>query len=98
MIDAPSLRWGAGRLHGEEHRRDIGPDNGFKGLECGGSDRRIAGDAGIGEQDVELAEFFDRALDRLFGRRDIGGVGDQRERVRSQFLRRGLERRLISPG
>ena len=48
----------------------------FECLERGAADRRGAGDAGIGEHDVELAEFFDRPLDRLLGRRDIGGVGD----------------------
>jgi len=74
-------------LHGEENRRDVGPDDVLKCLKRGGSDRRIAGDAGIGEQNIELAEFFDRAPDRLLGRRDIGGVGDQRQRVRAQFFR-----------
>ena len=48
------------RLHGEEHRGDVGPEHQFKRCERGAPDRRIAGNAGIGEHDVELAEFRDR--------------------------------------
>src|SRR6202008_2072223 len=51
-----------------------------------------------GEYDVELAEFFHRLLDRLFGRRDVGGVGDQRQRVGPEFVRRGLQRRPVPSG
>ena len=63
-----------------------------------GTKRRASGDAGIGEYDVELAELFGRLFDRRFRRRDVGGVGDDRERVRPQFLRGRFQRRLIASG
>ncbi len=44
---------------------------------------------GIGEHDVELAEFFAALLDRGIGRRDVGGISDERERIGTEFLRRG---------
>ena len=62
------------------------------------AERRAAGNAGIGKHDVELAEFFDRLLDRSFGRGDVGGVGGDRERVRPELLRGGLQRLLVAPG
>ena len=68
----------------------------FEGAQRGAADRRVAGDAGIGEHDVELAEGLDRLRHRVFGRRDIGGVGDHGERIRPEFLRGRLQRRLVA--
>ena len=85
-------------MHGEEHRGDVGADDRFKCGERGPADRRVAGNAGIGKDNVELAELFNRLLDCLFGRRDIGRVGHDRQRIRPQLFRSRLERRLISPG
>ena len=84
-------------LHGEEHAGEVGADDLLKRLERGGAKRRAARDAGIGEQDVVLAEFFGPLPDRGFGGGDVGGVGHDRERVRTQLLRGRIERRLISP-
>ena len=47
--------------------------------------RRAAGDAGVGEQDIVLAELFGPLPDRGFGRSDVCGVGHDRKRVRTQF-------------
>ena len=85
------------RLHREEHAGEVGPDDLLEHLERRAAERRAAGDAGIGEHDVELAEFFDALLDRRFGRGDVGGVGHDRERVRPKLLRRRLQRLLLRP-
>ena len=42
-----------------------------------------AGDTGIGEHDVELAELPGSLRDRGLGRRCVGGIGDDRKCVRS---------------
>ena len=65
-------------LHGEEHAGEIGADDLLERLERGCAERRAAGNAGIGEQDVVLAELFGALPDRSFGRRDVGGVGNDR--------------------
>ena len=62
----------------------------------GRAQRRAARDAGIGEQDVILAEFFGSLADRCFGRGDVCRVSHHRQRVRAQFIGGGIERRLIS--
>ena len=79
-------------LHGEEHGGEVGADDLLESLERGAAERRAAGDAGIGEHDVEFAEFFGALLDRGFGRGDVGGVGHDRERIRSEFLGGGIQR------
>ena len=61
MIEAPSLRCGAAACTVKNTEVMLVLMHGFKCLKRGAPDRRIAGDAGIGEHDVELAEFFDRA-------------------------------------
>src|SRR5262249_8971192 len=47
---------GQRRLHREEHRGEIGADDLLEHLARGSPERRGAGDAGIDEQDVVLAE------------------------------------------
>ena len=84
-------------LHGEEHGRDVGPDHLLKRFERSCAKRRAARDAGIGKNDVEFAEFRNRLLDRSFRRRDVGGVGNDGDRVRPEFLRSRLQRLLVAP-
>ena len=97
MMEAPSLRCGDCGLHGEEHGGNVGSDHLLKGFERGGAKRRAARDAGIGENDVELAEFRNRLLNRSFRRRDVGGIGDDGERIRPKFLRSRFQRLLVAP-
>ncbi len=69
----------------------------FSNVSSGGvAERRAAGDTGIGEQDVVFAELVGSLADRGFGGGDVGRVGRERECVRPQFLRCGIERRLIA--
>ena len=69
-----------------------------KASSVGAAQRRAAGNAGIGEDDVELAEFLHALPDRGFGRGNVGGIGDDRERVRPKLLRGRIQRRLVAPG
>jgi hypothetical protein len=70
-------------LHGEEHRREVG-DHLLEHIGLGRAQRCTAGDAGIDEQDVVLAEFFRALADRSFGGGDVGDVSLKRECVRSE--------------
>jgi len=80
------------------HGWDVGLEHRLEGFERGPADRRVGGNAGIGEHNVELAEFCGRLRDGSFGRRDIGRVGHDGERVRAQFFCGGFQRRLIAAG
>src|SRR5215468_9153938 len=60
------------RLHREEHRGDIGLEDLLESFQRGRPEWGVAGNAGIGKEDVELAEFLGRAAD---GRLGGGGVG-----------------------
>ena len=60
--------------------------------------RQAACDAGICEQDIKLAEFCGRLLDRGFRRGDVGRVGDGGERVRAEFFGGRLQGHPIAPG
>ena len=97
MIEAPSLRCGTAACTVKNTAVMLVLMTDLECLERGAAERRAAGDAGIGKHDVEFAEFFDRLLDRRFGRRDVGGVGDDRERVRPEFFGGRLQRRLFRP-
>src|ERR1700682_4868816 len=45
-----------------------------------------------------LPNFLTACRIALFGHLDVGRVGDDRQRIRPQFLGDGLKRRLIAPG
>src|SRR3981081_3878123 len=96
MIDAPSLRCGAAAC--TVKNTEVMLVLMTKCSERGASDRRVTGEAGIGKDNVEFAELVDGLIDGPLGRRDIGRVGHDRQRVWPQFLRGDLKRRLIAPG
>lgn len=85
-------------MHGEEHRGEVGSSDRLESLQRGSAERRRPGDAGIGEHDIELAEFCDHLLQRGVVGGDVGGVGDHREHVRPEFPGGGFQRHLVAAG
>ena len=85
-------------LHREKDRGEVGPDDFLECLERLTPSGVPPAIPALANTMSSLPNFLDRLLDRRFRRRDVGGIGDNRKRVRPEFLRRRLQRRLVPPG
>jgi hypothetical protein len=86
------------RLHGEEGGVEVVAHHGAEGLGRRAAERRRARDAGIGEDDVDLAETRDAGRDGRLDRRGVGAVGLHGERLAAEFGLCRVERLLVAPG
>ena len=70
----------------------------LEGLEGGPAERRRAGDARVGEQDVEPAKGFASGLHHCLDGADVSQIGLDGKHVAAQFGRRRIQLGAIAPG
>ncbi len=87
---------GSGGLDGQKHAGDVGADDALELFGGGPADRGVAGDAGVGHDDVEIAEGLDGGTDRGRGGLGVGGIGAQREDIGAEVGGGLVERCLVT--
>lgn len=85
-------------MHREENRREIGADDLVELLWRCLAKRRRAADAGIGEDDVELADLSDGFRKRLLRGGGIGDIDLQRQHAGAERLFGSRERFRVTAG